>query len=256
MNSPEWFERWFGEEYKRLYPHRDAVQARDQVAAVREAIRRHAPELALTSILDIGCGAGRHVAALRADPSASLITGIDLSPVLLRDARREGHAVTRADMRRLPFADHSFDLVASFFTSFGYFATSTEDAAALSEFVRVVRPGGFLFLDLPNAAVVLSTLVPSDSITIPGRTVSVTRAVEDSVVVKRIRIEHESGTIEHHEERVRLYELGVIVPLLTRAGVEVIHVMGDEVGRAFDPQTSPRMSLLLRRTTAAPEGVR
>lgn len=294
MKSPEWFQRWFGEEYKRLYPHRDASQAASQVAAVQGAVRRLAPQFPLRKVLDIGCGTGRHLQAFAAShgsPSSSAfasptlptdstprpqVYGIDLSAVLLRDARAARHAVTRADMRHLPFADGRFDLVTSFFTSFGYFAEPSEDAATLREFARVVRADGFLFLDLPNKPVVMRELVPTDTLERPGRRVNVTRALEGNVVVKRIRIEctdteepsadcmsgadaaglglveHgilERPAIEHHEERVRLYDLQEITPALESAGLEVLHILGDEHGAAYNATQSPRMSLLLRRTS-------
>ncbi|HLU70339.1 MAG TPA: class I SAM-dependent methyltransferase [Fibrobacteria bacterium] len=272
MSSPEWFQRWFGDDYKRLYPHRDGTQATAQTEALLAAVRRvraasvasaaAAPAAESTtslvpaaplSVLDVGCGAGRHLAALRAQAGVRAV-GIDLSRVLLRDARRAGLAVARADMRRLPFADARFDVVASFFTSFGYFATADEDAATLREFVRVTRPGGFLFLDLPNRQAVVRDLVPADTATLPGRRVEMTRAVEGDVVVKRIVILSDDGETTYHEERVRLYELSALAPLFARAGLEIAGMMGDEHGAPFDPATSPRMSLLLHRTAVAEAG--
>lgn len=263
MSSPEWFQRWFGDDYKRLYPHRDATQAAAQTDALLAAVHRlHAASAATPaspataavgaaplSVLDIGCGAGRHLAALRARAGVRAV-GIDLSPVLLRDARGSGLAVARADMRRLPFADARFDVVASFFTSFGYFATADEDAAALREFVRVTRPGGVLFLDLPNRQAVVRGLVPADTATLPGRRVDMTRTLEGDVVVKRIVIVSDDGETACHEERVRLYELAALAPVFARAGVDIVGMMGDEHGAPFDPAASPRMSLLLRRVEA------
>jgi SAM-dependent methyltransferase len=257
MIAQEWFERWFGEEYKRLYPHRDGEQAALQVEALLKAVqaaRESSPSRTFHDILDIGCGAGRHLSALRQaflrdkGPHAKVshIVGIDLSPVMLRDARAAGLPVARADMRRLPFAGATFDLVACFFTSFGYFATAAEDAATLGEFARVMRPGGMLFLDLPNRATVLRELVASESIVSEGRRVDITRALEGDTVVKRIRI---SGEV--FEERVRLYSRATLGPVFSQLGLEVVSVLGDERGAPFDSATSPRMSLLLRSTAEA-----
>lgn len=256
MKSPEWFKRWFGDEYKRLYPHRDGAQAAAQTAALLAAVRSlrtpdSAPPL---SLLDIGCGAGRHLASLDGRDDVRAV-GVDLSPVLLRDARSRDLNVARADMRRLPFADDRFDVVASFFTSFGYFATADEDAATLLEFTRVVKPGGFLFLDLPHKAVVIRDLVPTESSAAPGRRVEVTRALEGDVVVKRIVIMSDNGETEYHEERVRLYELPNLEPVFARVGLHVVKMFGDERGAEFVPGTSPRMSLLLRREGPSFPGV-
>jgi len=252
MRAQEWFERWFGEEYKRLYPHRDAAQAAAQVRALRRAAAA-AGFGDSGFILDIGCGAGRRLAAFRETRRRDdLVCGIDLSPVLLRDARRGGHAVARADMRRLPFPDGRFDLVACFFTSFGYFATPAEDAATLGEFARVARPGGLLFLDLPNRAAVVDGLVTRESFAAAGRSVAITRRLERDLVVKSIRIASapSEGAVavreEEHEERVRLYTLETLAPVLRTHGLETVAVLGDEDGGPYDPAISSRMSLLLR----------
>lgn len=245
MRPQQWYQRWFGTEYKRLYPHRDADQARLQAESLLAAVREDDRSSPVRDALDVGCGAGRHLEALRR--AGLRVAGVDLSPVLLRDARTGGHAVARADMRRLPFADSSFDLVASFFTSFGYFATPAEDAIVLAEFARVVRPGGAVFLDLPNPDVVRRDLVPAETTVSGDFRAEVTRTVEDDVVIKRIRLSDERGGAgEVFEERVRLYDRATLEPVLERLGLAVVATRGDERGAPFDPAVSPRMSLVLR----------
>lgn len=257
VHKKEWFERWFGEEYKALYPHRDEAQAAVQVRAVVRALNAIDAADAVPSpeaprrILDVGCGAGRHLRALRA--SGLHAFGVDLSPVLLRDARASGLSVARADMRRLPFRPASFDLVTCFFTSFGYFATTEEDLAVLAGFRDLARPGGFVFLDLPNAAHLTAHLVPSEVVELAGRHVEVERRLEGDAVVKRLRIlcgaptgSPEYRDDEYFEERVRLYPLEKLDPMLRSLNLETVAVFGDESGGPFEPATSPRMSLLLR----------
>jgi len=241
----EWFARWFGEDYKRLYPHRDVAQAAEQVAALLRAAEGFLPPArGERAFLDVGCGAGRHLRALRARGLAAF--GIDLSPVLLRDARSAGCPVARADMRRLPFADERFDLVACFFTTFGYFDSHAEDEAFLRELRRVVRPSGLLFLDLPNAPVVRRGLVPFEQVEAGALRAEVSRFLEGDRVIKRIRIFRDGGE-EIHEERVRLYEEADMGAMLGRTGLEILASFGDERGGSFDAERSPRMSLLLRR---------
>lgn len=72
-----------------------------------------------TLILDLGCGTGTNLARLRrlGLPFASY-TGLDLTPAMLARAQAKLNGQTpaaycRGDMRRLPFADQSFDLVLS-----------------------------------------------------------------------------------------------------------------------------------------------
>ena len=53
-------------------------------------------ELAEPPVIDLGCGPGRHAAALRAGGTAAL--GVDLSPVAISIARRRGAAVVLGDL--------------------------------------------------------------------------------------------------------------------------------------------------------------
>lgn len=96
-------------------------------------------------ILDAGCGPGgmlRHLAAV------GLPFGIDLHSLALAYAHRTASAsLARATVERLPFADHSFDLVTSFDVL--YHLAVGDDVAALTEFARVLKPDGLLLIRLP-----------------------------------------------------------------------------------------------------------
>lgn len=265
----QWFKRWFGETYKQLYPHRDMLEAEAQVRFVLRAL----PVTPEWRILDIGCGQGRHVDILRRNGYPHC-AGFDLSLPLLRDARAAGLPVARGDMRRLPFRAHGFDLVTSFFTSFGYFATFAEDVDTLAQFVSVLKPGGFLFLDLINKGHLIKHLVSKDRKIIAGAEVIQSRRLIDgsdsaasadaagsgkadgaggyagpgTVVVKEIEIRRPDGQVERFEERVRLYEPETMLALAARFSLEHVATFGDETGGTWRPGSSPRMALLLRLT--------
>ena len=96
-------------------------------------------------LLDLCCGHGRH-----AVPLAQLgyrVSGLDLSrPLLARAAAAaaaQGQRVglVEADMRRLPFADGSFDAVLNLFHAFGYLEDEAQDELVLDEVARVLAPG-------------------------------------------------------------------------------------------------------------------
>ncbi len=248
MDKP-WFKRWFGETYKQLYPHRDMLEAEAQVRFVLRAL----PVTPEWRILDIGCGPGRHLEVLRKQGHPHC-AGLDLSLPLLRDARGAGLNVARGDMRRLPFRCAGFDLVTSFFTSFGYFATFEEDVETLAQFVSVLKSGGHLFLDLINKGHLIKHLVSNDRNVIAGAEVIQSRRLETTasgsvpatVVVKEIEIRRPGGGTERYEERVRLYELETMLQLAARFSLTHVATFGDETGGAWSPDASPRMSLLLR----------
>jgi SAM-dependent methyltransferase len=243
-----WFKRWFGEAYKQLYPHRDVLEAEVQVRFVLRAL----PVTPEWRILDVGCGPGRHLEILRKKGFAHC-AGLDLSLPLLRDARAAGLAVARGDMRYLPFRPQGFDLVTSFFTSFGYFATFEEDVETLAQFVSVLKPGGFLFLDLINKGHLIKHLVSNDRKVIADAEVIQSRRLEASpsggigtVVVKDIEIRRPGAAAETYQERVRLYDLETMLELAGRFGLRHAATFGDETGGAWRPEHSPRMALLLQ----------
>lgn len=90
-----------------------------------------------TSLLDVGCGAGRF-GRIAADRGAR-VAGLDATEPLLEIAReRVPDGDFRAgDMEELPWADDSFDVV----TGFNSFFIAADMVKALREAARVARPG-------------------------------------------------------------------------------------------------------------------
>ncbi len=109
--------------------------------------------------LEVGVGTGR---TLRWYPDTVRLTGIELSDAMLRIAVARAAAGGRqADLRlgdatALPFADETFDTV----TFCLVLCTIPDDARAVAEAVRVLRPGGrivaFEHTRSPNLAVRLA----------------------------------------------------------------------------------------------------
>ena len=235
----EWFEEWFGEDYLALYPHRDEAEAAQAVRLVASATG-YAPGW---RVLDVACGAGRHARAFRA--AGARCFGVDLSAALLRVARRTTDApLVRADMRSLPVRPGSMDLTVNLFTSFGYFDRDAEHELALREMVSTVRPRGWFVIDFLNAATVRRDLVPSEHVTLNGRSVEVRRelSADDHHVTKTIS----TADGRRFRERVRLFEPPEIREMLGRTGVAVEHAYGDYAGAPLSAG-SPRTILVGRR---------
>ena len=94
------------------------------------------------SVLDVGCGTG--VVSITAARLGANVTGADLTPELLEQARENAKiaGVTvdwhEADVEQLPFEDRRFDVVLS---QFGHmFAPRPQ--VAVGEMLRVLKPGG------------------------------------------------------------------------------------------------------------------
>jgi len=102
-----------------------------------------------SEVLDVGCGAGTNLELLAWHFPGARARGIDVERAPLRFCRDERDLpVAQADAARLPFAAGSFDLVAAL-DALEHLA---DDAAALREIGRVLRPGGMLVASVPAFA--------------------------------------------------------------------------------------------------------
>lgn len=133
------------EEYGRMYALEETQWWYAGMRAITESIVR--PHLAAGAggrLLDAGCGTGNNLKHLAAWARP---IGVDLSEEALRFCRTRGVTVARGSLLALPFADASFDLVTSFDVI--YHRWVTDDHVAVRELVRVLRPGGLLFVRVP-----------------------------------------------------------------------------------------------------------
>src|SRR5882762_3022760 len=236
----DWFEKWFGEDYLNIYQHRDEQEAEHAI----ELIAANLAGREIQSVLDLGCGAGRHTKVLF---ERWWTVGLDLSVALLKVARKESPDApyVRADMRELPFADESFDLVVNLFTSFGYFEEDSEHARVLACVRAATRRGGTFVIDFLNASQVRRGLVPYDERVENGITIEQRRTIssDDRFVEKRIRL-RERG--KEYIERVRLLSAADLERMLTTAGFDVSKRFGDYSGDGWS-ENSPRTILFASR---------
>jgi len=99
-------------------------------------------------VLDIGCGTG--LAAFMLSKEAGSVTSVDISPIFIKIAKEKRQAPNLefkcADILSLPFPDGSFDIVSSFLMLEHIY----DVPRALSEMVRVAKPGGLVIVLSPN----------------------------------------------------------------------------------------------------------
>jgi SAM-dependent methyltransferase len=148
--SPQWLDANLLDELDRLYPpevgaRKDdesrSIAGREKAERLLSAVRGH--DAGLHDFLELGCGDGTVCEALVRDGRRA--TGIDIDgDAFSNRARTPGASFTKMDVAALEFRDASFDCVCSF-SSFEHFA---DPASALAEAIRVLRPGGLLYLSL------------------------------------------------------------------------------------------------------------
>lgn len=107
------------------------MECRDDVAAWVALAGR----VGARTVLDLGCGGGRVTRALGA---AHRAVGVDLLAALLPpDRAGRDFLFVRGDLRRLPFADASFDLAIAANDPFAHLLEDVDRARALDEATRV-----------------------------------------------------------------------------------------------------------------------
>lgn len=95
-------------------------------------------------VLDAGCGTGLLAKKLM---RLGTVWGIDVHPQALKLSKARGVKVKRASVEKILFADSSFDLLTSI--DVVYHKKVKNDQKALSEFYRVLKPGGLAIIRTP-----------------------------------------------------------------------------------------------------------
>jgi SAM-dependent methyltransferase len=109
------------------------------------------------AVVDVGCGTGRALPALRdAVGPAGTVIGVDVTPQMLAVARARADAcragLLLADAVRLPFGDAAVDAV----FAAGLLMHLPDRQAGLRELARVTREGGRLVLFHPSGRAALA----------------------------------------------------------------------------------------------------
>jgi SAM-dependent methyltransferase len=242
LDERPWYTDFFDDDYLRIFgPELPDERTAAEVNGVVERLGL-APG---SRLLDLCCGQGRH-----AVPLAQLgyaVTGLDLSRRLLDRAaaaatgRGQRVALVAADMRRLPFADASFDAVLNLFHAFGYLEDEAEDELVLHEVARVLAPGGRFLQEVANREALVRGWHDSDVarnddglVVLQERTLDL-RSSRDRV---RYTLVHADGRRTSREVAIRLYTLTELAAMLGRAGLELLEVHGDLDGGPLELDSS------------------
>jgi SAM-dependent methyltransferase len=244
MSQPEeWFSTWFDSPYYHiLYSNRDTGEAQAFLDNLLEHLRPK-PD---ARILDLACGKGRH--AIYLNRKGYDVTGIDLSPqsiAVAKQAENEKLHFAVQDMREV-FQANTFDFVLNLFTSFGYFATETENVVALRAIAESVKPGGKLVIDFLNAEKVVANLIKEETKTVQDVTFYITRHMEGKLIVKTIDFEAE-GKRYHYQEKVWALTAEDFREYFKMTDLRLHECFGSYNFDPYDPKTSDRLIYILKK---------
>jgi SAM-dependent methyltransferase len=195
-------------------------------AAELHRIARHVGRPSARSLLDVGCGTGRHLAEFRRWYED--LAGVDRSPAMLRVARDRlgaGVPLTVGDMRSFDLG-RRFDVITCLFSAIGYLTTRRDRDRALAAFSRHLTPGGVLLVEgwiLPDRWRDGSSHIqiydgPELKI---ARVTSSSRRGDLSVLDMQYLVARSGGPVRHYRERHlnRLFSAQDTLGCLRRAGL-------------------------------------
>jgi SAM-dependent methyltransferase len=226
-----WYDRWH--------------VTKDYGSEVDQLIELFVKEGQVSSVLDLGCGTGRHVELL-ADAGYEVV-GVDRSEQMVRHARERVSAraeVVHSDIVDLAL-DRTFDAAIMMFSVLGYLVTDEALQAALESVHRHLRPDGLFLFDILDGSAVLRREPRGGFTRIPDGDAELVRVVlgsvadEEGLFRQDIQMWHLAGgrVVDHVKEN---HEIRYFLPrelelLLQRGGFELLDtapVAGGQPGPA------------------------
>lgn len=139
-------------------------------------------------LLELGCGTGRH--AVNFADLGWNVTGVDLSPTMVAQAKRRAAERPKAAGKTLAFAvgdlvklrlGRKFDAVVSLFHVLGYLTSNQELAAAMQTAATHLRPGGLFLFDFWFGSAVLTDRPAVRVKRLADQAIDVTRISEPTI---------------------------------------------------------------------------
>lgn len=211
------FEATFGDDY--LYFYADVLSDEHNDADTEVIVNA----LGLTgreTVLDAPCGHGR--ISNRLARRGLEVTGVDATELFLERAREDNSGVDylQGDLRALP-VDGPYDVALSWFTSFGYFDDDANQQV-LSEYRRVLRPGGRLLIELHNHDEIVRrfTSAPFSMVTRRGDDVMIDTSEFDTVTgrMETDRVIVREGQLRESHHSVRMPTIPELRAWISDAG--------------------------------------
>jgi SAM-dependent methyltransferase len=246
MMTADWTHEYFDDVYRRLFLDTvDPARTRRQV----QQVLRLCPVLPGSSVLDVGCGTGRH--SIEFARLGFRVTGVDMNADYIAICRERTAQMGLkadfhvADSRAMELSVRA-DLAISLWSSFGYYGESG-DLQVLRRVAEHTVRGGHFVLDVENRDYIVKYFVPEEW-----------HESEQGLVLEKRRLDAICGTVstrrivssggerrEYHRV-LRMYTVGELTAMLETAELKPQRWYGDYDGSRFGPE-SKRMIAIVER---------
>tara|TARA_B110000879_G_scaffold45202_1_gene63782 strand:+ start:1473 stop:2219 length:747 start_codon:yes stop_codon:yes gene_type:complete len=230
-NKDDWFIDWFNSKYYHiLYKSRNKNEANDFIKNIISNLSLNSNE----TVLDLGCGNGRHSISL--SEHFKLVDGIDISSeniTLAKKNKIENLKFFISDMRNFD-TKTKYGYIFNLFTSFGYFKKNEDNINVLKNCNNHLKKDGLLFIDFLNSEKIKITINGlKETINFDGIEFNIHKKIVDNYVVKTIEIIDGDLTF-NFQEKVQLFKIEDFKEMLGISGFELLSSFGDYQMNPYD----------------------
>lgn len=244
--TKDWYKDFYSHFYLQYFHNKklDPVKLDKEIHFITKALELKKGQ----SILDLGCGTGRHAICLT--NNYITVTALDFYSKFLAIGKHEArqHNVTvnfvKGDMRDLSY-HNCFDAVISMYTSFGYF-NGTGNLSVLKGINKALKKKGKFILDIPSKYWTLNKLPRASTFRVGKDTVQETKTFNNrsQLLQNTIRITG-SKDVKEVTTSLRLYSLTELKNIMSGAGFEINKVFGSyDTNDLYKYRQSKRMIVL------------
>jgi SAM-dependent methyltransferase len=201
-------------------------------------------------VLDLCCGIGRH--SIQFAGRGFDVTGVDKTKRYIETAKRSaderGVKVKFVNENMLNYRkDDSYDLVISFFSSFGYFESRDDDLKVAGNICASLREKGKFLLDIVGKETIARNYQRKNWLEKEDYILLEERIIEKNwtgINTRWVIIKEGKRTdlnIFH-----RLYSAVELIDLLTQSGFSDVKVYGDIKGRPYDAAASRLIAVAVK----------
>ena len=235
INRDDWFINWFNSKYYHiLYKSRNKNEASNFIQTIISTLSLKSNN----SVLDLGCGNGRHSISL--SNHFKLVHGIDISSEnisLASENKKENLKFFISDMRNFD-TNTKYDYIFNLFTSFGYFKKNEDNIKVLKSCHYHLNKNGLLFIDFLNSEQIKRTINGlKETKNINGIRFNILKEIIGDYVIKKIEIKDGEATY-NFQEKVQLFKIQDFKKLFEISGFEIISSYGDYQMNPYDPNSS------------------